>query len=164
MRMRAVIKEAEIAFQCRTVDIRELDGEQLLASGCLEDNLIAILARMADTRSTVRRVLERIAASDAAGREKALAELSILAGLRKLGSIITEEVSSMPILDDIWDHDIIGPERVRGERMLLYRLMEKRFGPLDTPLRERIEHMDRASVEDLGLRLLDARSLQELLG
>ncbi len=70
----------------------------------------------------------------------------------------------MPILDDIWDHDLIGPERVRGERMLLFRMIEKRFGPLDVRTRERVELMDRAAVEDLGLRLLDARSLQELLG
>jgi hypothetical protein len=74
------------------------------------------------------------------------------------------EVSSMPILDDIWDHDLIGPERVRGERMLLYCQMETLFGPLDEQTTERIERMDRAAVEDLGRRLLNARSLQDLLG
>jgi hypothetical protein len=141
-----------------------MDGERLLASPCLEDNLIAILTKVADARLTVRRVLERIAASDPAGREQALAELAILAGLRKLGSIMDGEVSSMPILDDIWDHDLIGPERVRGERMLLFCMLEEKFGPLDTRTRERIELMDRAAVEDLGRRLLRARSLQDLLG
>ena len=33
----------------------------------------------------------------------------ILAGLRKLGDSIRTEMKHMPILDDIMDHDIIGP-------------------------------------------------------
>jgi hypothetical protein len=164
MRMKTTIQEASVHFRYRLVDVRELDGERLLASACLEDNLISILANVADGSLTLRRVLERIAVSDPARRERALAELAVLAGLRKLGTIMDREVSSMPILDDIWDHDLIGPERVRGERMLLYCQMETLFGPLDEQTTERIERMDRAAVEDLGRRLLNARSLQDLLG
>jgi len=167
MRMSSTIEEEGVSFRCRLIDVRELDGERLLASDCLEDNVIAILAKAEDVGSTVRRVLGRIAASDPAGRERALAELSILAGLRKLEPVISREVGRMPILDDIMDHELFGPKirqgRVEGERTLVLRLMEKRFGPLEARLRERIESMDVGAVEDLGLRLLDAKNLRDLL-
>jgi hypothetical protein len=58
--------------------------------------------------------LGKIAASKPSDRATASAELMILAGLRKLGTIIEREMEQMPILDDIMDHDVLGPERRRG--------------------------------------------------
>ena len=188
LRMPSRIEEAGVVFEFRIIDIRDIDSEQLLASDCLEDNILAVLARIGDARSTVRRVLERIAASEPAVREKALAELTILAGLRKLGSLIEREAQSMPILDDIEDHDLLGPRFRRkfaegmhqgmnqglqqgmqqgmqqGETRLLVLLIEKRFGPLDASIRQLIETMDTASADDVGMRLLDAKNLHDLLG
>jgi len=79
----------------------------------LEDNVIAVLMRAGDERAAVRRVLQRIADGKPEQRGTALAELAILAGLRKLSDVITQEVQQMPILDDIMDNPIIGP-RIRA--------------------------------------------------
>ena len=74
----------------------------------------------------------------------------------------------MPILDDIMDHDILGPAirqgRVEGEQTLFIRLAEKRFGPVPAWARQRLEAMSASELEETALRLLDAASLEELLG
>ena len=47
------------------VDVRDLDGEALLASGNPGDNIIAILTQLGNRPGTVRRVLQRIASAPA---------------------------------------------------------------------------------------------------
>jgi predicted transposase YdaD len=86
----------------------------------------------------------------------------------------------MPILDDIMDHDLLGPAirrglqqgraegraegRVEGERTVVLRLIEKRFGAVPAWARQRLVAMSGHEVEETALRLLDARSLEDLLG
>ena len=170
--MPAVLAGHSLEFRCRVVDIRELDGEALLESGNPEENVIAVLMRLGDRRAAVRRILGRIAESEPAQRDITLHEFIILAGLRHLREIIQEETKTMPILDDIMDHDILGPAirqgraegRVEGEQALFIRLAEKRFGPVPAWARQRLEAMSASELEETALRLLDAASLEELLG
>jgi hypothetical protein len=104
----------------------------------------------------------------------------ILAGLRKLGETVRKEAQSMPILDDIMDHDVLGPairqgmERGReegsqigrNEEALAYtlRLMTRRFGALPAELQQCLGKMSTSELEDLGERMLDAASLSDLFG
>jgi len=93
----------------------------------------------------------------------------ILAGLRKLEGTIRTEVKRMPILDDIMDHDVIGPAireglqrgRQEGELAILRRQMEKRFGAIPAWADERLTKLSTPEIEDLSLRLLDAKSINE---
>jgi hypothetical protein len=62
MRMRRQWREATLSYEYELLDIRELDGEPLLESPHVGDNLIAILARLRDHRDAVRRILSRIEA------------------------------------------------------------------------------------------------------
>lgn len=82
----------------------------------------------------------------------------------------------MPILNDIMDHEVIGPilrrgiriglkqSREAGERRLILRQIAKRFGPVPLAARKRIEALSLTKLEKIALRLLDAGSLDELLG
>jgi len=82
----------------------------------------------------------------------------------------------MPILDDIMDHPVLGREFKRGlaqgleqgrhdgELAVLLRQIEKRFGSLPPALRDRLAKMSLSEVESAALRLLDARSVEDLLG
>jgi hypothetical protein len=184
MRMKRRIRVEGLLFTYGMRDIRELDSEPLLASESLDDNIIGILARLPDRKSAVRRVLEKIAAGDAARREAALRELAILAGLRSLTSTIREETERMPILTDFRDNDYYGPlfreceargrfegkvegEAVgtaKGERMILRRQISKRFGSVPEWVNERIEKLDAEQLMEVGDRLLDAKSLIEIFG
>ena len=176
LRMPESIAGPSISFRCRVVDIRQLDGEPLLDSANLEDNLMAVLMRLTDEREAVRRILHRIAESDPSRRDVAVRELTILAGLRHLGAIIKRETKTMPILDDIMDHDLLGPilrrglqqgrqeGRQEGEQTIVMRQIEKRFGAVPAWVRQRLEAMSTADVEEVAIRLLDARDLEELVG
>ena len=53
--------------------------------------------------------------------------------------------------------------RQQGEAALLLRLLERRFGALPGWVRDRIAAADTASLEEWGLRVLDAGSLEDVL-
>jgi Domain of unknown function (DUF4351) len=133
----------------------------------LDDNVIALLTRLSDRRRAAQLVLQQIAVLAPPGREEAFERLLILAGLRKaLGTIVEEEARNMPVLNDILDHEVLGREYKRGlqqgELKLLHGQIEKRFGPLPSAAEERLSKLTSAQLEDLGVRLLDAKTLDEL--
>jgi flagellar biosynthesis/type III secretory pathway protein FliH len=93
----------------------------------------------------------------------------------------------MPIDLDIRDHEVLGPIIIKaeqkalqkgrqeglreglqeglqaGELTVLQRLIEKRFGALPNWAREKMAAMPPSELEDLSERVLDARSVDELL-
>jgi predicted transposase YdaD len=163
-----------LSFAFQIVDIRELDGEPLLESESLDDNIISILAQWPDRRLAVRRILKRIASCNPARRPTALAELAILAGLRSLGNFVEEESRIMPILTELTDEELFGPwmrranaqgreqGKLEGERAFFLRQIAKRFGSVPDWVNDRIAALGVSELEDLGVRFLDVSSLEEL--
>ncbi len=78
----------------------------------------------------------------------------------------------MPITEDIMNHDILGPAiregmdhgKELGERSVVLLLMRKRFGSVPAWAHRRLQAMSVTEIEETALRLLDAASLEELLG
>ena len=88
-RMRTELRGPRLEYSYRLVDVRELDGERLLKSGRVDDNIIALLAGISDQREAARVVVQRIKRLREGERQSALARLVILAGLRKtLGKMV----------------------------------------------------------------------------
>jgi hypothetical protein len=161
-------------------DLRDLDGDVLLRSGEVGDNVIAVLARLRDQKAAVTEIVRRIAGLDAVKRDAALGQLIVLAGLRGLEETVEEEIRKMPILNDIMDHKVLGREYKRGraegveegrqdgiqqgELRMLRRLLEKRFGPIPAWAEERLGGRSAEDLEALSIRLLEAQSLEDLLG
>jgi hypothetical protein len=166
----AMPEDPDSSFRCRIVDIREVSAEPLIASDRLEDNILSILARLSGERETVRSVLRRIAGAPPEQRRLALSELTILAGLRDFGGIIDKETQAMPILDDIMDHDLLGPilrkglaqGLEQGERRVVLGQIRRRFGDLTPRLAARLEAMNSEQLESISLRLFDARTIEDL--
>jgi hypothetical protein len=77
----------------------------------------------------------------------------------------------MPIIDDIMDHPVLGRERKRGIEMgkqegkqeILLELIGQRFGPVPDWARHSVSQMSGAELQRLGLRVLSAVSLEDLL-
>ena len=92
----------------RPIDIRSLDGERLLESEGVGDNAIAILAGLRDHIGAIHKIVERIAGLAAAERETALAQLTILAGVRHLWATEEQETRKMPIDLDISGTRVLG--------------------------------------------------------
>ena len=162
------------------MDVRDLDGERLLKSGRVDDNIIALLAGISDQREAARVVVQRIKGLRQSDRQSALDRLVILAGLRKmLGTIVEEEVKKVPILNDILQHEILGREYKRGRQegrkegrqegrqeeglTILRRQIEKRFGSVPNWAEERLAKLSAKELEELSVRVLDAKSIETLL-
>jgi len=169
------LRGPDLRFQYRVIDIRTLDGDRLLESGDVGDNVIAIPGRLRDHKEAAHRIVERIAGLAATARETALAQLLILAGLRHLSGTVEQETRNMPIDVDIREHEVLGPMfreerregrqewRQEGELTILLRLIEKRFGALPAWAAEKLASLPARDLEDLSVRVLDAPSVEELL-
>jgi predicted transposase YdaD len=176
LRMRSELVGANFSCRYRIFDIRTVDEESLLASPLDSDNIMAILTHHRDRRETIQRILARIARMESGRRDDALKKLMILAGLRKLGDSIRAAVKHMPILNDIMDHDVLGPifregkqeglqEGVQqGELAILRRQLAKRFGTPPAWVEERLAKLSSPELEDLSLRLFDIQSIDEIFG
>ena len=70
---------------------------------------------------------------------------------------ITLDIENNPFLRDIFEEG-----QIEGERALVRRQLERRFGVLPAWVEERIAAADTTALEQLGLRLLDATSLEEV--
>ncbi len=72
----------------------------------------------------------------------------------------------MPILDDIMDHQIIGPAirqgRIEGTLDILREQITDRFGTPSPETEERLAKMSVAELKGLGVRLMHVKSLNEL--
>jgi hypothetical protein len=161
--MESELRGPDVWFRYHAIEIRDLDGDRLLESTDVGDNVIAILARLRDHKDAVRRIVERIAGLVAADRETALGQLMILAGLRHLEEAVEREARKMPILNDILDHKVLGREFKRGELTVLRRQIEKRFGAIPGWAEERLAGKSPADLEELSVRVLDAASIEDLM-
>ncbi len=108
-----------------------------------------------------------------------LSQLLILAGLRSMEEQVEQEARRMPLLNDILENRVLGREykrgleegrqegrdegRHEGELAMLRRQIEKRFGPIPPWAEQHLTTRSAAEIEDLGVRLLNAGSLDELL-
>jgi predicted transposase/invertase (TIGR01784 family) len=162
--------EPDFVFRYRLVDIRDLDGNILLNSPHIEDNLLAILTGFKNNAGMVRQILDRITRLDDQARRSAFEQFLIISGLRRLAPIIKQEAERMPILNDIMDHEVIGPAirqgreegRQEGRQEVLRRLLERRFGPLPDWAATRLDNLSTSEFDEVTIRVLDAASLEDL--
>ena len=165
--MESELRGPDVWFRYRAVDIRDLDGDHLLESEEIGDNVIAILARLRDHKGAIRKIVGKLAGLATAERETALSQLLILAGLRHLEDTVEQEVRKMPIYIDILENKVLGREYKRGlqegELTVLRRLIEKRFGVIPTWVEAQLVGRSAAELEDLSVRLLDAKSIEDLM-
>jgi len=174
LRMQDRLESPAMSFRYRLIDIRELDGEVLINSSKVEDNILSVLTLLPNREEVIRRVLARIAECDEAERETALQEFLVIAGLRHLEEAIEEEVKKVAVLNDILENKVLGREYRRGieegvqqgiqqgELTLLRRQIERRFGTLPEWADARLLKSSASEIEAFGLRLLDATSVEEL--
>jgi hypothetical protein len=166
MRMSNGIAGPDFWLRYHLIDARDLDGDALLASENLGDNIIALLTRLGERAETVGRILERIAAGPEADRSQAMAELLIVACLRKRDGAVREEARKMPILNDIMDSEVFGPlirqGRAEGLAELLLALTEERFGKVPARYRKRLAALTPAELKTAGLRLMKAERIEDL--
>jgi predicted transposase YdaD len=190
MRMPAELAGPDHVCRYTIFDIRDLDSETLLSSPLTADVVIAVLTRLRDRKAAVRRILSRIAQLTGEERSTAFAQLLILSGLRGLEVAITEEAQHMPVLNNILDHQVIGPAIKQGRQeglqeglqqgrqegrqeglqqgqqqgalAVLRKQIEKRFGSLPASMEEHLAALTEPELETVSIRVLDAKSIDDL--
>ena len=169
------------SFTYRLIDLREIDSGLLLASPDTSDNVLSILTRFSNRRQTVDEIIAKVVRQEDGGQRAFYLEaLLLLAGLRGLEEEVEGEIKKMPVHIDILENKVLGREykrglqegreegreegRQEGERTLLRRQIEERFGALPDWADQHLAQLSEANLADLGLRVLKARNLEELLG
>ena len=168
----------DLQFRYRLVDVRDLDGERLRESQEMGDNVIAILTRLRDQREALNEILSKLSDLDIDAREFYLRALLTLAGLRGLEETVEEEARKMPLLNEVLENRVLGREFKRGleegvqqglqqglqqgELTLLRRQIEERFGPIPKWAEDRLTAFSAAELEELGVRVLKAKTIEEL--
>ncbi len=174
------IDQEALQYRYQVIHLGEVDGSTLLESDSLEDNLLAVLCRLEDSRAAVRRILSRLGGLPRRAAADAISQLVILCRLRGLPGLLLEERKHMPIpipediLEHPWLQELLQKRlqeveargeakgEAKGEASLLRRQMERRYGELPDWALRRLESADSGTLEKWGLRLLDAASLQEV--
>lgn len=175
------IVEERLRFSCDVIDIREIDGQPLIESDSLADNLFAILCKVDDLIEVSHRIIEKIATLPGKAARNELAKLLVLSKLRGLQKIVVEEVKKAMELsvEDLMDIPFVEEAFLKGEKEgeekgkekgkkegmeeMLSRMLEVRFGPLPEWAKAKIASAEIGTLENWGLRLLNASSLEEAL-
>lgn len=176
VRMATELVGPGLRFHYELIDVKDLDGASLLGSSNIGDNIFAVLTNLPDLRAAVRLIVARIAQLPSASeREIVLRQLMILAGLRNAEDLVSREAANVPITKDFREHKVFGPiyqewfEKGRlegeagGELKILLRQIERRFGKLPSHFKDYLAKRSSSELEELSLRVLDARSLDDFL-
>ncbi len=89
-----------LQFKYRAMDIREINGRELLNSGDLRDVILSILCTMDDVDGTIKGILARSSQLPPEEIKSYILELSNLSRLRRLDEIVEKEVKDMPVVID----------------------------------------------------------------
>lgn len=157
LRMAPRWQTPSLQFEFTILDIREFDGEPLLASEDWGDNILALLTRM-----DPERVLERIEAQlrklRGEEQETAARMLVVISGIIGIEERVVERLHMI----DIMENKVLGPAVLRGEATVLKILLEECFGPLPADI---VDRVDRASQDEMlrwTRRAPKVRSLDEV--
>lgn len=154
-------KPVRFSFTLR--DIREWRAAELLASPVFGDQVLAILGGTEDARGVVRGVLERIEKMVPERRARALRYVLNLAGLRKFGIILEQEVEQMGVTVDWSQYTAVREAEVRGVREALVVVLGKQFGPLPAWAQEKIEKASKRQAMAWLVKASDVAELTDLI-
>ena len=177
LRMPAVFETPTMRHEYVVLNLREMDGEALLASDDWADNEWALLTKT-DPERVIRVVLEKLNRLDGEEKKDAAATFLLLGGILGVEEDLRKRIDNPMI--DIMQNKVFGPMireqlatahqeghqegRQEGHqeavRVLSRRLIEKRFGPLPVWAQARLSDASPETLTDWTLALDEAESLE----
>ena len=160
------------------MDMRSFDAGALMATGNPADLALAVLAHGGHERLT--EILQQAAKLKGARRARVLAQILVLAGLRGVEAKVQWKMKELGMVIDIsknsvlmkWQREFIAEGREQGREQgrvetlgkILRELMSAKFGPLPKWTSDRIAKATPASLERWSKKLLEAKSIEEVVG
>jgi predicted transposase YdaD len=160
--MRDHIVNESLQFRYLLLDVRTLNHQSLLTSASLADNFLAVLCATGLEAEVIRELARRMGRLSSKEQLDWFEKLMVISGIRGVENVVREEAKNMGISLDIRQNKFYQEAYAAGEASLLTRQLEARFGPLPQWARTRIETADPATLEEAGLRLFNAASLEEV--
>ena len=162
MRMPDGVDLGETRIAYRLIDIRTLESETLIASGRPGDLALAMLANGGPDR--VVEIIRRANELRGPERQRVLAQLVLLCGLRQLTGRLTMELKTMGATIDIAKNEILRDLMRDGQASIIRIQLESKFGKLPKWVDERLGHAKLSDVERWSKKLLTAETLEGVLG
>jgi hypothetical protein len=154
MTMPSCVSGPGLAFSFQLVNMRQLDGRKLLASGKAEANLLALLTNQGDPKDVLNRLRHKLRATDESDRIRVKDLFLLLCSLRghdgrKVIDTMPVDALDIPLVREYWESGNREGEargEAKGLAEMLVSVLESRFGALPETTRTRIQS---ASVEQL---------------
>ena len=151
------------------IDIQEVDAADLLEGGP-GDWALAILAKGGVER--VREIIAKAMTLPAARRDRVLAQLIVLSGLRRVAQEVKMEVEQMGVQIDIEENEFLREIFARGEASgaargaaaMLHDLLETKFGALPAWAGARLETASAGQIQVWSRKVLTAGTLEGVIG
>jgi hypothetical protein len=158
LRMKGEFRTPWMRFRYRLLDIREFDGEPLLASDDLGDNMLALLTRL-DQERVLARVEEQLQRLPGGKRAEAARLFVVISGLRDLEETVSRRLDMI----DIMENKVLGPAILKGEHQgqikMLTVLLKDRFGKLPEWVPAKLENASERQLIAWNRRAATARTL-----
>lgn len=161
MRMASSLDVGAAVVQYRVIDIREFDAMEMADSGRPPDLVLATLA--GGGKENLKAILERIYALDPEARNRALAQVSVLAGLRRTTETFRMEMKRMGLVAEMRRNPFLREMIDEKGKESLRLFLAGRFGELPEWANSRIEHGTYTEVDEWIAKSGVAPTLESLL-
>jgi len=157
LRMTSRFQTPSMLFEYRLLDIREFDGEPLVESEDLGDNMLALLTDF-DPERVLQRVEARLRDLEAGEKSDAARLFVVLSGLRGLAKAVGGRIGMINIMEN----EVLGPAILKGECNILSAMLEEKFGPLPEWVMEKLQSAKGNQLIDWGKRAMRANDLESV--
>jgi hypothetical protein len=168
MTMVSSIARGRLTYGFDVLDIQEVEANAFLESESDDERVLAVLCHSEDPRATIAAILSSWKDLPAKEISEKIGDLFVLSQLRKRSTMVKEEADAMPIEIDVTENELfkwgeakgISLGEARGEAKLLTKFLERRFGPLQESVRDRIYAADVDTIDRWADRLDLAGSIE----
>jgi hypothetical protein len=157
LRMAPVFETPAMRYAFQLLDMRDVDGEPLLASEDWGDNLLALLTPIEQER-VLERVEQQIRKLKGEEQETASKLLVIISGIVGLEESVVRRLHMI----DIMENKVLGPAILKGEATILVAQLEDRFGALPESVSQKLEGAKEPELLAWAKRVLSARTLDDV--
>jgi hypothetical protein len=157
LRMRPVFETPAMRYEFQLLDIREVDGEPLLASEDWGDNILALLTQV-DQERVLQRVEQQLRKLKGEEQETAARLFVIISGIIGLAKTVVRRLRMI----DIMENEVLGPAILKGEATMLAAQLEAVFGTLPDWVSEKLGNANEAQLIAWGKRVRSAQNLGDL--
>jgi hypothetical protein len=161
MSMRDTLDTGGVQVRYRLISAGDLDADALLATGRPADAVLALLARNGVER--LGEIVSRAKRLKGERRQRVLAQLAVISGLRGASEQLKMELKNMGLID-IEKNVILKEIRLQGRSSIVQDQLEQKFGRLPAWAKARLTRGTEAQTRNWARKVLTAETLEEVIG